>query len=61
MEEDKEIPIILGRSFLAMGRALIDVQNGELRLRVQKEEVTCNVFNAIKHPREMIATSVLML
>ena len=26
MEEDKEIPIILGRPFLATGRALIDVQ-----------------------------------
>ena len=25
IEEDKEIPIILGRPFLAMGRALIDV------------------------------------
>ena len=39
MEEDKEIPIILGRSFLAIGRALIDVQKGELRMRVQDEEV----------------------
>ena len=34
MEEDKEIPIILERSFLATGRALIDVQKSELRLRV---------------------------
>ena len=34
MEEDKEIPIILGRSFLATGRAMIDVQRGELKLRV---------------------------
>ncbi|XP_062109397.1 uncharacterized protein LOC133820014 [Humulus lupulus] len=32
MEEDKNIPIILGRSFLATGRALIDVQKGELKL-----------------------------
>ena len=29
---------------------MIDVQKGELRLRVQEEEVTINVFNAIKHP-----------
>ena len=35
MEEDKEIPIILGRPFLATGRAMIDVQRGELKLRVQ--------------------------
>ena len=49
MEEDKEVPIILGRPFLATGRALIDVQKGELILRVQEEEVTFSVFNAIKH------------
>ena len=52
MQEDKEVLIILGRPFLAMGRAMIDVQKGELRLRVQKEEVTFNVFNAIKHPHD---------
>ena len=34
MEEDKEIPIILGRSFLATGMAMIDVWKGELKLRV---------------------------
>ena len=34
MERDKEIPIILGRPFLATGRAMIDVQRGELKLRV---------------------------
>ena len=31
MQEDKEVPIILGRPFLATGRAMIDVQKGELR------------------------------
>ncbi|XP_062104040.1 uncharacterized protein LOC133815189 [Humulus lupulus] len=46
MEEDANIPIIFGRPFLATGRALIDVQKGELKLRVQNEEVTFNVFSA---------------
>ncbi|XP_062085017.1 uncharacterized protein LOC133791100 [Humulus lupulus] len=40
MEEDANIPIILGRPFLATGRALIDVQKGELKLRVQNEELS---------------------
>ena len=31
MEEDKEVPIILGRPFLATGQALMDVQKRELR------------------------------
>ena len=44
--------IILGRPFLATDWALIDVQKGELRLRVQDEEVTFNVFNSMKHPME---------
>ena len=34
MKEDKEIPIILGKPFLATGKAMIDVQKEELKLRV---------------------------
>ena len=34
MEEDENIPIILERPFLGTGRALIDVQKGELKLGV---------------------------
>ena len=52
MEEAKEVSIILGRPFLTMGGALIDVQKGELILRVQEEEVTLRVFNAIKYPHD---------
>ena len=52
MEENKEVPIILGRPFLATRRALINVKKGELGLRVQEEEVTFSVFNAIKHPHD---------
>ena len=52
MEEDKEIPIILGRPFLATGRAMIDVQRGELKLRAQEDEVKFNVFEAVRHPAE---------
>ena len=41
MEEDKEIPIIMGRLFLATGRALIDVQKGELRLSARRSNLQC--------------------
>ena len=50
MEEDKEIPIILGRPFLATGMSMIDVQKGELKLRAQGEEITFHVFWPTKHP-----------
>ena len=52
MEEDKEIPIILGRPFLATNRAMIDVHRGELKLRVQDDKVKFNVFEAVRHPAE---------
>ena len=34
MEEDSTVPIILGRPFLATRKAQINVQEGELKLRV---------------------------
>ncbi|GJT63128.1 reverse transcriptase domain-containing protein [Tanacetum coccineum] len=40
---DPRVPLILGRSFLKTGRALIDVYEGELMLRVGKEAVTFNL------------------
>ncbi|XP_040938000.1 uncharacterized protein [Gossypium hirsutum] len=47
-EEDKELSIILGRPFLATRRTLIDVQKGELTMRVQDDQVTFNVLRAMK-------------
>ncbi|XP_062093874.1 uncharacterized protein LOC133799900 [Humulus lupulus] len=51
MEEDEDVPIILERPFLVTSQALIDVQKGELRLRVQGDDVVFNVFKALKYPR----------
>ncbi|KAA3458682.1 Retrovirus-related Pol polyprotein from transposon 17.6 [Gossypium australe] len=45
---DKEVPIILGRPFLATGRTLIDMQKGELTMWVNDQQITFNVFDAIK-------------
>ena len=50
MEEDDSIPIILGRPFLATGKAQINVQEGELKFRVQGDEITFHVFQPMKHP-----------
>ena len=50
MEEDDTVPIILGRPFLTMGKAQINVQESELKLRVQGDEVTFHVFKAMNHP-----------
>ncbi|KAF7810625.1 hypothetical protein G2W53_037368 [Senna tora] len=37
-EEDKNVPIILGRPFLATGTTIIDGQKGELTMRIQDQE-----------------------
>ncbi|XP_062087035.1 uncharacterized protein LOC133793767 [Humulus lupulus] len=50
MEEDANVPIILGRPFLATRQALIEVQKGELKLRVKGDEVVCSVFKAMTYP-----------
>ncbi|GJT79111.1 reverse transcriptase domain-containing protein [Tanacetum coccineum] len=42
-EPDPRVPLILGRCFLKTGRALIDVYEGELTLRVGNEAITYNL------------------
>ncbi|XP_057747416.1 uncharacterized protein LOC130966617 [Arachis stenosperma] len=44
MEESHIHPIILGKPFLATARALIDVEKGELILRIHDERLSFNVF-----------------
>ena len=48
MEEDQAVPLILGRPFLATGKAMIDVQKGELTLRLNDESVTFSIYEALK-------------
>ncbi|KAL1557139.1 hypothetical protein AAHA92_12663 [Salvia divinorum] len=54
--EDKNVPLILGRPFLATEggrRGLIDVQKGELTLRLNEESITFNIYDALKlHGKE---------
>ena len=50
MEEDKNLPLILGRPFLTTGRALIDVEAGELIMRFQNQHIVFNVFESMKYP-----------
>ena len=50
MEEDTQVPLLFGRPFLATGAALIDVQKGELTLRVGDEAVHFNINRILEHP-----------
>ncbi|XP_070004546.1 uncharacterized protein [Nicotiana sylvestris] len=49
-EVDFEVPIILGRPFLATGKALVDVEAGELTFRVGNEKVVFHVCKSMRQP-----------
>ncbi|XP_070003657.1 uncharacterized protein [Nicotiana sylvestris] len=45
-----EVQIILGRPFLTTGKALVDVEAGELTFRVGDKKVIFHVCKSMKHP-----------
>ncbi|KAG8492789.1 hypothetical protein CXB51_010262 [Gossypium anomalum] len=52
MDEDVEVPLILGHLFLATARAVIDVGDGKLMLRVGDEEIIFKIYDAMRFSRE---------
>nr|GEV55843.1 reverse transcriptase domain-containing protein [Tanacetum cinerariifolium] len=48
-DDDPRVPLILRRSFLKIGRALIDVFEGELTLRIGKEAITFNLDHTSRY------------
>ncbi|GKA15070.1 retrovirus-related pol polyprotein from transposon TNT 1-94 [Tanacetum coccineum] len=48
-EADPRVPLILGRSFLRIGRALIDVYGEEITLQVDNEAVTFNLDQTTRY------------
>nr|GFB78902.1 reverse transcriptase domain-containing protein [Tanacetum cinerariifolium] len=48
-EADPRVPLILGRSFLRTGHALIDVYGEELSLRVNNESITFNLNQVMRY------------
>ena len=48
MEEDTQVPLLLGRPFLTTGAALIDEKKGELTLRMGEEAVHFNLNTSLK-------------
>ncbi|XP_014489928.1 uncharacterized protein LOC106752710 [Vigna radiata var. radiata] len=52
IEEDVDVPLILGRPFMKTARVLIYVENDKLNVRVQDEEVNFDVFEDVSHPND---------
>ena len=47
------IPIILGRPFLATGRALVYMEKGQMKFRLNSEEVTFNICRSMRKSGEI--------
>ena len=48
MNEDEKLPLILGRPFLAISQALIDIESGELTLRIRDDKVQLSIYQKDK-------------
>ncbi|CAL9000997.1 unnamed protein product [Prunus brigantina] len=51
---DRELPILLGRPFMATAKTIIDVRNGLLTMTVLGETVQFKVFESLSHPSSSI-------
>ncbi|XP_070003384.1 uncharacterized protein [Nicotiana sylvestris] len=60
-EVDYEVPIILGRLFLATGKALVDVEAGELTFKVGDEKVVFHVCKSMSQPNSIVVCSFVDL
>ena len=58
-EVDFEVPIILGRPFLATGRALVDMEKGQKKFRLNNKEVTFNICRSMRQSGELQSVSVV--
>nr|GEY21490.1 DNA-directed DNA polymerase [Tanacetum cinerariifolium] len=57
-EADPRVPLILGRSFLRIGRTLIDVYGEEITLRVNDESITFNLNQTMRYSSTYDDTSM---
>ena len=58
-EVDFEVPIILGRSFLATGCNLVDMEKGQMNFRLNNEEATFNICKSIRQSGELQLISAI--
>ena len=52
-EVNFEVPIILRRPFLATGRALVDMEKGQMKFWLNNEEVTLNICRSMRQSGEL--------
>ena len=58
-EADFEVPIILGSPFLATGRALVDMEKGQMKFWLNNEEVTFNICRSMRLSGEIQSVNAI--
>ena len=58
-EVDFEVPIILGKAFLATGEVLVDTEKGQMKFRLNNEEVTFNICRSMRQSGDLQSVSVI--
>ena len=58
-EFDFEVPIIPRRPFLATGRALVDMEKGQMKFWLNNEEVTFNICRTMRQSGEIQSVSAI--
>jgi len=49
IEEDAEIPLILGRPFMLIANCLVDIGKGKLDMGIDDQKIKFDLFDAEKH------------
>ncbi|XP_006603164.1 uncharacterized protein [Glycine max] len=52
IEEDTDIPLILGRPFMLTTNCVVDMGNENLELSIDNQKITFDLFKAMKYPQE---------
>lgn len=52
IEEDDDVPLILGRTFMLAARMMIDYDDGLMKVRLNDEEINFNIKDAMKHSKD---------
>ena len=56
---DFEVPIILGRPFLATGQTLVDMEKGQMKFRLNNEKENFNICRSMKQSGELQTVSAI--
>ena len=53
------MPIILGRPFLSTGRALVDMEKGQMKFWLKNQEATFNICRSMRQSGEIQSVSAI--